>query len=190
MQTTRLRSGRPTSDQAVALEGEPILLTVLPVSTRFPLIPTSAILVPASAGSMLAQFPPVPAGCLCSCSSRCRLGADSVPASAGWLDSRQCWLSACLVLASAGSVPAWFPPVLSRCQLGSRLCWLGFRQCQLGSRAFLVCPDQMSSILKGSFSIDSPQLRLHPSDAFISGHPPLLQTLHLCLILVQLLQGC
>ena len=127
MQTTRLRSGRPTSDQAVALEGEPILLTVLPVSTRFPLIPTSAILVPASAGSMLAQFPPVPAGCLCSCSSRCRLGADSVPASAGWLDSRQCWLSACLVPAIAGSVR------------------LGSRRCRLGASLVLACAGSVSA---------------------------------------------
>ena len=153
------------------IDGGPHLLSRSPIcSDRWPL--------PCQLGAVQAWFPLVQPHC-------------SVPT------------GACSVLTGAGSVQVWFPPVRARCWLGSRRCrpgaalaWfppLGSRQCRvgshrcrLGSRGFPIYPDQISLTLKGSISIDSPELRWHPSNALIL----LLRTLrvHLCAILVQLFQ--
>ena len=144
------------------------------VQTWFP--PVTARCLLGSSQYLLARFPPVPARCRLGprrclpgprrcrfCSCRCQLG------------SRWCLLGS-----------RW-------CLLGSRWCRLGSRQFRLASRSFLVYIDQISSTPKGSISIDSPELRLHPSNASFPvslSLPPLPRTLHvhLCTILVQLLQ--
>ena len=94
---------------------------------------------------------------------RCRLG------------SRLCWLGAGSVTAGAGSVPARIPPVPAcPARLSSRQ-----TECRLGAGSvpacacpvpvpILVYPDETSSTPKGSISIDSPELRLHPGNASIS----------------------
>ena len=94
-------------------------------------------------------------------------------------------------------LPARFPLVPARCLLGAGLVPVArlplvparlpmVTGCRLGSRAFLDYPGQTSSTPNGSISIDSSELRLHPSNASI----PLPRTLrvHLCAIPVQLLQ--
>ena len=163
-----------------------------PVPARFPLGPRQCRLGP---GSVPGDSPPVTVTvlapsrsllgpCLCRLGARrssCQLAAGSVPAGAGSVtDSARCRLD----------------PHRSRCRLGRSRCRLdagsvpsgaGSAPTNVGSvPVHFMFTHQISSTLNGSICIESPELRLYPSNVSI----PLPRNLrvHLCAVPVQLLQ--
>ena len=125
---------------------------------------------------MTATGPPVPAR------------AGSVPAGHG-ADLMQARSPP--VPARSPPVPARFPPVSARCWLGSRWCLLGagwFRRCLLGAGSCLPRSNIIES--QGINQNRLPRAPIASKQCLISWLPPLPRTLrvHLCAILVQLLQ--
>ena len=141
-----------------------------PIPARFPpvMVPAecrlghrryrlSACSVSAGASSVPARFPPI------TVLARCRLGPRRC-----LLGSRWCRLDACSVTAGAGLVPAGAGSVHARCLLGFRRS-VSACACSIPTGVgsvpvhFFVYPDQISPTPRGSISIDSPELQLHPS---------------------------
>ena len=138
-------AGRPERKRVRPAGSAAILLTILPVSTRFPPVPVSAGSVQARSPSpppVPARSPSVQAQCWLG-HGRCRLGhcwcqlglrrsrpdAGSIPAGH-----------------DAGSMPARSPPVPARlsqapalCRPGNRRCRLGSRRCRLGAGSVSPC---------------------------------------------------